>query len=162
MVLLIYQKLKTMKNTSQLRVFITDNSVVTLNLYVKYFKDMGVTDIIPFRDMHDCINSLCFNPDVIFIEHTKDLLDNLAPLKEIKKTNPDTYLVIISGQENVGANHELLNDGPFDYIVKYGYEQMKIKNIIKRIELEKKNKDSWSEIHKMFRTLKQNPCIVFV
>ncbi len=151
-----------MKDQNQLRVFITDENVFTLNLYVKYFQNIGITDITPFQNRDNCFNSLCFNPDIIFIDHTKDLLDDLESFKKIKKTYPEIYLVIISGQENVGANHELLNDGPFDFIVKYGYEQLKINRIIKRIELEKKNRESCSEVHKLFRSIKKNPSIVFV
>ena len=150
-----------MKNENQLRVFISDDNVFTLNLYVKYFQDIGVTDITPFKNRYECLNNLCFNPDILFLDHTKDLLSDLALFKKIKITHPDIYLVIISGQENVGANHELLqHDGTFNYIAKYGYEELKIKNIIKRIALEKKNKNAWPGfLNNIFRSRNQNMCV---
>ncbi|MFX5689095.1 response regulator, partial [Acinetobacter baumannii] len=39
-------------------------------------------------------------------------------LKKIKATNPDTEVIMISGQEDIATAVELLKLGAFDYIVK--------------------------------------------
>jgi polysaccharide export outer membrane protein len=54
-------------------------------------------------------------------------------LKKIKRYNPNIYVVMISGQENIETAVDALKYGAFDYIIKDNKVNLRIKNIISKI-----------------------------
>jgi DNA-binding NtrC family response regulator len=143
-----------MKAKEQLKVFIMNNDIITLNLYVTYFKYIGITSITPFDDLHNCLNSLRFDPDLIFLDQNTDLLENLKLLKKIGKSNPKAYVIMISGNESIGMAIECLSNGAFDYIVKNGDEKAQFRNVIEKIISEKQRRQKGSHsTHKPLHSL---------
>lgn len=139
-------KMLVMETRKHPKVFITDDDVITLNLFVQQLKNIGITDVTPFVNGHNCLNSLCFNPDIIFLDHNMDLLDGLELLKKIKRTNPKAYVVMISGQDNVDVVVNCYRYGAFDYIIKDSNQEYRIKQVIDKIQrdqLSKKNRFSF-------------------
>ena len=139
-----------MKTKEQPKIFVIDDDVMTLNLLVQHLKNMGQTDVTPFKNEHSSLNSLCFNPDIIFLDYQLDLLDGLELLKRIKRTNPNTYIVMLSGQDNVDVVVNCYRYGAFDYIVKDFNQENRIKQVLVRISKDiRKEKNKKSFIRKI-------------
>ncbi|WP_298118748.1 response regulator [Flavobacterium sp.] len=133
-----------MKNQNQFKFFIVDDDVFCANLYDQHLKNAEYNDITYFSNGNDCINNLNLNPDIIFLDHNMDDISGFEVLKKIKRYNPNIYVVMISGQENIKTAVDALKYGAFDYIIKdsnacYKLTQT-INNIIKvREQLKKAN-----------------------
>ena len=72
-------------------------------------------------------------PQVVTLDYTLGDLNGKEVLKKIKQTNPDTQVVIISGQEDIRTAVELLKDGAYDYIVKNEDTNNRIWNTVIKI-----------------------------
>ena len=92
----------------------------------------------------ECLKNLSLDPQIIFLDYNfdmvgKDALDGIDILKEVKKTNPDTEVVMFSGQDKIEVAVNSMKYGAFDYIVKnesaFHRSENVIFNIIKRLKV---------------------------
>ena len=125
-------KLK-MKPNNSLRVFVVDDDNFCLAMYEQHLRNLGITDVQSFNDGITCLHNLALQPDVIFLDHGMDILNGEEVLKEIKRVNPDIYVVFISGQEDVEIAINSLKYGAFDYIVKGINEEKRLEQILEKI-----------------------------
>jgi DNA-binding NtrC family response regulator len=134
----------TMENSAQLKFFIVDDDIFCANLHEHYLLNLNYTDITYFSNGNDCLNNLDQRPDVIFLDHNMEDITGFEVLKKIKRLNPNIYVVMISGQENIKTAVDALKYGAFDYIVKDNMVSEKMNLIISKIikvkeELKKSN-----------------------
>lgn len=122
-----------MEITNQFKFFIVDDDVFCANLYEQHLRNSNYTDITYYSNGNDCLRNLHQNPDIIFLDHNMDDLSGFEVLKKIKRTNPNIYVVMISGQENIKTAVDALKYGAFDYIIKDELVCEKIKQIIEKI-----------------------------
>ena len=73
-------------------------------------------------------------PDVIFLDYRMEPMDGLDVLRKIKRFNPDIYLVVISGQDDMNVAVNALKYGAFDYIIKDDNDLVKIEAVLKKIQ----------------------------
>ena len=107
-----------MKPTKPLKIFILEDDLwygTMLEHYLSLNPDYHVTR---FENEKEFFNRLHENPDVVTLDYTLSEQDGNKVLKKIKATNPDTEVIMISGQEDIATAVELLKLGAFDYIVK--------------------------------------------
>jgi DNA-binding NtrC family response regulator len=71
-----------------------------------------------FMSGNDCLSNMYKNPGIITVDYNIPDMTGHDLLKKILKTNPETGVIIISGQEDITVAIDLLKDGAFDYIVK--------------------------------------------
>ena len=62
--------------------------------------------------------SLHEDPHVVTLDYSLPDIDGNEVLKRIKTQNPETQVIIISGQEDVATAIDLLKNGAFEYLVK--------------------------------------------
>lgn len=133
-----------------LKIFLVDDDLFSLNMYQQHLLNLGYDDVVTFANGTDCLHALTQQPDIIFLDHTMDVLNGLEILKKIKRFNPDIYVVFLSGQENLETAVESLKFGAFDYIPKGEYDTKRIGKVIDRIlevkQLLQKNKRSFFNI----------------
>lgn len=113
-----------METINSLKIFLVDDDLFSLGLYEQHLKNQGVEDITTFDNGTACLNCLTQQPDVIFLDHSMDILNGVEVLRKIKRFNPNIQVVFISGQEDVTTAVNSLKYGAFDYIVK-GIEDVK-------------------------------------
>lgn len=107
-----------MENQNQFKFFIVDDDVFCANLYEQYLKNLNYNDITFFSNGIDCLNNLSQNPDIILLDHNMEDLSGFEVLQKIKRYNPNIYVVMISGQENIKIAVDALKYGAFDYVIK--------------------------------------------
>lgn len=118
---------------TELKIFLVDDDPFCLNLYEQHLRNLGYQQLTTFENGATCLNALTQKPDIIFLDHSMDILTGVEVLKKIKRFNPDIYVVFISGQENVETAVSSLKYGAFDYIVKGENETRRMEETIKRI-----------------------------
>ncbi|MEZ0609097.1 response regulator [Fibrella sp. WM1] len=122
-----------MDSNESLSIFIVDDDLFCQNLYEQFIRNLGYNNITLFSDGQECLNHLTDQPDVIFLDYRMEPLDGLDVLRKIKRFNPDIYLVVISGQDDLQVAVDALKYGAFDYIIKGQNDFEKIELVLKKI-----------------------------
>jgi DNA-binding NtrC family response regulator len=122
-----------METKTQFKFFIVDDDFFCANLYNQYLTNMDYNDVTLFANGSDCINNLHQNPDIIFLDHNMEDITGFEVLKKIKRYNPNIYVIMISGQENIKTAVDALKFGAFDYVIKGNDVNEKIAVIISKI-----------------------------
>lgn len=123
-----------METQDQFKIFIVDDDIFCANVYEQYLlTTLNYTDITCYSNGNDCLNNLHLNPDIIFLDHNMEDITGFEVLKKIKRYNPNIYVVMISGQENMKTAIDALKYGAFDYVIKNKEVCEKIGQIIHKI-----------------------------
>jgi DNA-binding NtrC family response regulator len=127
-----------MQNQNLFKFYIVDDDVFCAKMHKQHLLSLGYRNIKCFSNGDDCLNNLNQNPDIIFLDHNIDGITGLEVLKEIKCYNPDIYVIMVSGQQNINIAVDALKYGAFDYIIKDNLVYDKMTLIINKISLVKK------------------------
>jgi DNA-binding NtrC family response regulator len=144
-----------MEHQNQFKFFIVDDDIFCANLYEQYLKNANYNDITYFSNGTDCLNNLHQNPEIILLDHNMDDMTGFEVLKKIKRYNPNIYVVMISGQENIKTAVDALKYGAFDYVIKDSNVCEKLTSIINSIikvkeELQKANPNFFQKLLTFF------------
>jgi len=118
--------------------FVVDDDPFFLQLYHYQLKTLGLKDIYLFDNAKECINSLVLQPDLILLDYYMKPVNGIEALTAIKKYNPDIFVVIVSGQEEIHVPILAMEYGAFDYMVKTDVTEDKLDLIIDKIQAIKK------------------------
>lgn len=118
---------------NQFKFFIVDDDNFCAYVYEQYLKNMNYNDITYYNNGNDCIVNLNQNPDIIFLDHNMEDITGFEVLKKIKRYNPNIYVVMVSGQENIKTAVDALKYGAFDYIIKDNNVCDKMTEVIDKI-----------------------------
>jgi two-component system OmpR family response regulator len=138
-----------MSDKKDMLVFVIDDDSMQQELLKDYLGKSGKYTVKAFSNGEECLQNLSLNPSIIFLDYNlnsvkKNAKDGLTVLKEIKKSNPETEVVMFSGQEKIEIAVNTMTYGAFDYIVKSESAFLRadnvIKNILKRHKLQQENK----------------------
>jgi polysaccharide export outer membrane protein len=122
-----------METKTQFKFFIVDDDVFCANVYNQYLVNMNYNDITHYSNGSDCIDNLPLKPDIIFLDHNMEDINGFEVLKKIKRYDPNIYVVMISGQENIETAVDALKYGAFDYVIKGNDVYEKLEHIISKI-----------------------------
>jgi DNA-binding NtrC family response regulator len=121
-----------MKTEFNFKVFISNTDPFRTVYISRHLKDLGVHDITRFKDQNDFLNYLNHKPDIIFVDYDVNSDEAFELIKKIKRTEPDTYVVIVTSRENIPSAVKAIRFGAFDYVVK-GEEGNYLYYVIQRI-----------------------------
>jgi two-component system OmpR family response regulator len=141
-----------MKTSEKPLIFIVDDDksfLKTIELYVKQF--FQNYKVFTFLTGEECLQSLNLKPDIVLLDYIlnanyPDAMNGLKILNTIKKTNPETAIIMLSGQDRVGVAVDTMKHGAFDYIVKDDHLFYNVQNAIKNVRHAldlKKDKDRY-------------------
>ena len=118
---------------NQFKFFIVDDDIFCANVYQQYLKNMNYSDITYYSNGNDCLINLNQSPDIIFLDHNMEDITGFEVLKKIKRYNPNIYVVMVSGQENIKTAVDALKYGAFDYVIKDNNVCDKMTQVIDKI-----------------------------
>jgi len=122
-----------MGTENTLKIFLVDDDSFCRSTYRQFLANKGCSDIQEFGSGPDCLDHLYQQPDIIFLDHGMDPLTGLDVLKKLRISNPDAYVVFISGQANITTAVKALKLGAIDYIAKGVNELENIANVLDTI-----------------------------
>ena len=121
-----------MKNTP-FKIFILDDDVWYSELLEYHLSLNPDYELKKFHSAKDCLAKLYERPNVITLDYSLPDKNGDEVLKSIREQNPDTQVIIISGQEDVATAVDLLKKGAYDYIVKDEDTPERVWNTINKI-----------------------------
>ncbi|WP_439883048.1 sigma-54-dependent transcriptional regulator [Pontibacter sp. MBLB2868] len=121
-----------MKNTP-FKIFILDDDVWYSELLEYHLSLNPDYELRKFHSAKDCLASMHERPNAVTLDYSLPDKNGDEVLKKIKELNPDTQVVIISGQEDVATAVNLLKKGAYDYIVKDEDTPERLWNTINKI-----------------------------
>jgi DNA-binding NtrC family response regulator len=121
-----------MKANSEFSIFLVDDDPFFLSVCEQYLHNLGYANITKFQSSTDFLNNLQQQPDLILLDYSMDSLNGIETLKKIKRFNPDSFVVFISGQENIDVAVNALKYGAFDYLIKNQISEEKIKVVLEK------------------------------
>ncbi|MBK6497100.1 MAG: response regulator [Saprospiraceae bacterium] len=116
------------------KIFVVDDDVFTSAIFKQHLQNLGYDDITCFSGGTLCLNHLQERPDVILPDHEMGDLTGFDVLIKIKRFDPNIYVVMVSGQEDMMTAIDSLKYGAFDYIIKGDDTTYKITKVMERIE----------------------------
>ena len=129
------------------KIFVVDDDVFTSAIFKQHLQNLGYDDVTCFSSGTLCLNHLQERPDIILLDHEMGDLTGFDVLIKIKRFDPNIYVVMVSGQEDMMTAIDSLKYGAFDYIIKGDDTTYKITKVMERI----------GEIHRLIQQKKNNP-----
>lgn len=129
------------------KIFVVDDDIFTSAIFKQHLQNLGYDDITCFSSGTLCLNHLQERPDIILLDHEMGDLSGFDVLIKIKRFDPNIYVVMVSGQEDMMTAIDSLKYGAFDYIIKGDDTTDKITKVMERI----------GEIHRLILQKKNNP-----
>ena len=87
-----------------------------------------------FTSGKEFLEAMYNRPDVVTLDYSLPDTDGAVLLQKLRKEYPDTYVIIVSGQEDVATAVDLLKEGAFDYVIKNDEAKDRIWNTIRHIQ----------------------------
>ncbi|MEL7585710.1 MAG: sigma-54 dependent transcriptional regulator [Prolixibacteraceae bacterium] len=100
------------------KVFVVEDDEWYNRLLVHNLSLIPDYEIRSFTSGKDCLAHLNEEPAVVTLDYRLPDMKGLEVLREIKETNPEIQVILISEQDDIGVVVELLKLGAYDYIVK--------------------------------------------
>ena len=97
-------------------------------------RGLGFENIHAFDNGASCLDALIEEPDIIFLDQMMGSVSGTDALKAIKRFNPDIYVVLVSGQQQVQVAVDSLKYGAFDYVVKDERLAERLATVLAKIE----------------------------
>ena len=129
------------------KIFVVDDDIFTSAIFKQHLQNLGYNDITCFSSGTLCLNHLQERPDIILLDHEMGDLTGFDVLIKIKRFDPNIYVVMVSGQEDMMTAIDSLKYGAFDYIIKGDDTTYKITKVMERI----------GEINRLIEQKKNNP-----
>jgi CheY-like chemotaxis protein len=108
--------------TAHRLIFIVDDDPLINTLVAKRFTSAGY-QVEAFENGEDCLEALNKKPDLIildyfFINNNRELMNGMEVFEKIKEIQPDTPVIMLSGQDKGEIVLELARKGIDDYVIK--------------------------------------------
>lgn len=107
-------------------IFIVDDDRIIQNLLEYTFQNRHGYEVKVFSTGEECLKNLDLKPKLIVLDHifTKNdnvLMSGLDALVEIRKTNKEVDIIILSNQTDQAVIDEFFAKGATSYLSKEGY-----------------------------------------
>ena len=119
-------------------IYLVDDDPVYLTLLTSDMNTMPKIKTKAFSTGEECLKQMHLNPTLVVLDYDlagddPNLMNGVEVLKEIKKTNPETEVVMLSGWEDVTIAVASMKFGAYDYVVKNESALINIRNRAKNI-----------------------------
>jgi DNA-binding NtrC family response regulator len=121
----------------KLNLYVVDDVKFYAKLTQVKLEEKGYTNIKLFHSGEDVVAALKNeSPDCIVLDHilSDNGLNGKDVLNYVNFNNPHTFVVILSGQENVEVAADMMKQGAYDYIIKNDMAFFNLNNTLNRLE----------------------------
>lgn len=129
-----------------------------LEYHIKTVNDTAT--IQRFTNGKDLLKQLNKQPDIITLDYSLPDYDGRELLKAIKEQCPGTYVIIISGQNDLNLAVDLLKEGAHDYIVKDVDTKERIWKTIRNVQSLLELNQEVKQLREQLSTKKQQSSLI--
>ncbi|MCE1198289.1 MAG: response regulator [Marinilabiliales bacterium] len=119
-----------MQKQSDPLIFIVEDNPAYNDLVVHYLHSKKFNNVVGLTSGEECLKRIKEKPEIIVQDYLLEGMDGIEVLKQVKKVNPHTQFIFLSGQDSVDVAINTIKLGAFDYIVK---DQMALKKLVDKI-----------------------------
>lgn len=125
-------------------IFIVDDEPIQNEMLKDYLNERFLFTINVYESGEAALKDMHLNPEIVVLDYhlsgsDRDAEDGVGILKAIKTSNPETQVIMLSGQDKIGVAVDSMKYGAYDYVVKGESAFSRVENII----------NNASELHKM-------------
>jgi DNA-binding NarL/FixJ family response regulator len=118
-------------------VFFVDDDKLILNLLEYTFKSRGGIQVKTFFSGEECLDHMKLKPNLVVVDHMfmgdKGQMNGLQVVRKIREIDPDTVILVLSGQDDESLISDFMKSGAKQYISK---DDFFIDTLIETIEAE--------------------------
>ena len=105
-----------------------------------------------FATARACLDQLGDQPDIITLDYSLPDAKGEQVLRQIKERLPNTEVIVISGQEDVGTAVSMLRQGAYDYLVKDENTLDRLWNIVGKVDQQVRLRRENTQLRKQIGT----------
>lgn len=127
------------ESQKKIRVFLVDDDPLFLKaLELSISSNLGSATINTFQTGEACLQNMKLKPSVVILDYYLNseipyAWDGMNILKQIKKINPKTKVIMLSSQDSLNVAIDCMEKGAYDYVSKSRASLVRINNILKNI-----------------------------
>jgi DNA-binding NarL/FixJ family response regulator len=115
-----------------IHIFIVENdNRIFIKMLDYIFTKEFMYRFLDFKSGEECLRNLHLNPDIVILDYKLASPEKDSILKQIKRNNPDTNVIVLISEEDGKQPSDILNDGANDYVLK---ENQGVAKIIEKLE----------------------------
>jgi len=115
------------------QLFLVDDDELILKSFSRHLKNLGFENIKTFDNGGSALNQLTENPFLVLLDYQMADLNGFEVLRKIKRYNPNTYVIMLSSQDDLQSAVNTLKFGAFDYIIKGDADMQNLQKALERI-----------------------------
>ncbi|MBA3705091.1 MAG: response regulator [Bacteroidetes bacterium] len=121
--------------TQGINLYIVDDDKLMLNALGVYLSNrFGASlKISTFEDGESCLEKINNETNIVILDYFLEGKNGLEILKLIKEINPDTEVIMLSGNEDMGLAIETFRSGATDYVLKGPSSWNKLTKLVNKI-----------------------------
>jgi DNA-binding NarL/FixJ family response regulator len=118
-----------------MKIFIVDDDTMLTEALSDYLSRKSDAEITVFDTGEECLQHMDEKPDGVILDYylntvQKEAANGMEILKAIQKKNPDTHVIMLSGQEHYGVALKIVKQGAEQYVIKDEKSFAKIASMI--------------------------------
>ncbi len=127
------------KQKKQITVFIVDDDVLySKALELSISSQIDSLSVYTFQTGEACLQQMKKKPAIVILDYYLNseipyAWNGMAILRQIKKINPKTKVIILSSQDSLSVAIDCMENGAYDYISKTQTALVRINNLISNI-----------------------------
>lgn len=129
-----------METKQKIKVFFVDDDPLYLRMLENNLKKNPQYEntVSSFSSGDECIKNIHHKPDIIVLDYylnsvQPDAINGIEVLKKIKKSLPETHVIMLSGQDKIDVAINTMKYGAFDYVVKNESAFIRTRNAMNNI-----------------------------
>lgn len=119
--------------------FIVDDDPVQVEMIKDYLGERYIFELKVYEDGEKAMNDIqTLKPEIVILDYhlnsaNPGAKNGVEVLKEIKRINPATKVIMFSAQDNIDIALESMRNGAYDYIIKGETAFNKMENTVNRL-----------------------------
>ncbi|HLS71477.1 MAG TPA: response regulator [Chitinophagaceae bacterium] len=127
-----------MATSSKRYVFLVDDEPIQNEMLKDYLTERFIYELVTFENGENALEKMDLQPEIIILDyhlnsHNPQAKNGVDILKEIKEHWPDTYVIMLSGQDRIDVAIDTMRYGAYDYVVKGESAFSRVENIMNNI-----------------------------
>jgi len=133
-----------MATKSQRYLFLVDDEPIQNEMLKDYLKERFLFNVKVFENGEDALQNMNLNPEIVVLDYhlssqNQTAKNGIDVLKLMKDSNPESQVIMLSGQDKIDVAIDTMKYGAYDYVIKGESAFSRIENLINNL----------GELHKM-------------